>query len=145
MRKEPSWSNEYINIPFLELGRDHNGCDCYGLVRLVLLERCSIVIPSFVEEYTDIKQYRKIANKIQEQANALHDWIPVLRGTEQPYDVLVANMMGFPMHVGIIVKKNLLLHVIEGSNSCTVAYNKGEWKQPHKIVGIYRHRSLCTQ
>ncbi len=34
----PIWAGRYIGLPFAEHGRDRGGIDCWGLVRLTLLE-----------------------------------------------------------------------------------------------------------
>lgn len=31
------WWNEYVGLPFADKGRTREGCDCWGLVRLVPL------------------------------------------------------------------------------------------------------------
>lgn len=38
----------YVGIPYLPGGRDHGGLDCYGLVRLVMLEQFHVELPEFI-------------------------------------------------------------------------------------------------
>lgn len=47
----PIWAGRYIGLPFAEHGRDRSGIDCWGLVRLALLEQFSISVPSLAHEY----------------------------------------------------------------------------------------------
>jgi cell wall-associated NlpC family hydrolase len=37
---------DLIGVPFVDGGRDKNGCDCYGLARMVF-KRCGIVLPDY--------------------------------------------------------------------------------------------------
>lgn len=145
MRKDkidPRWANYYVGIPFLDKGRDENGCDCWGTVRLVMQEQCNIILPSFTESYKHTGNMLSISRKILMESLS-GDWVPVLRGQEKPFDVILARMHGQYMHVGIVVKKGLMLHTVEGQDTVTVEYNKGEWRVPGKIKGIYRHKELC--
>lgn len=40
---------KYINVPFKHRGRDWDGCDCYGLIRLIFKEELEISLPDFLE------------------------------------------------------------------------------------------------
>ena len=40
---------KYIDVPFVHRGRSFDGCDCYGLIRLIYKEELSIELPDFLE------------------------------------------------------------------------------------------------
>ena len=130
-----SWSNKYIQIPFIEKGRDFNGCDCWGLVRLVYEQELNIDLPSFLE-YENTKDIRAISRMIRE--NQFGDsWFKVT--DPLPFDVLVFRMMGSVAHVGIVVKNGLMLHCQKNVNTAHEAYllKSSDWVE--RLEGIYRH------
>ena len=45
-----SWSNAYIGLPHVALGRERRGCDCWGLVRLVYREQLGIALPAYTPD-----------------------------------------------------------------------------------------------
>ena len=44
------WFEDYVGIPFVDLGRDRSGIDCYGLIRLLYSERLSVEMPDYQYE-----------------------------------------------------------------------------------------------
>ncbi len=65
MTRAPAWAAEYIGIPFAERGRTRAGCDCWGLVRLVLAERFGIELPSYADGYETVKDHGRLVELIQ--------------------------------------------------------------------------------
>lgn len=140
-----NWSDKYVGLPFKPLGRDFNGVDCWGLKRLVLKEEKGIIVPSYTGFYerADDGEAKIIADKIAMET-AMSDWIPVPRGQEREFDGMLISLNGLPCHVGIVVRKNIVLHITEGINATTEDYRTNRWTVPGKIAGFYRHKQLCN-
>lgn len=130
------WSNRYIGIPFEDKGRTDQGCDCWGLVRLVYQRELGFELPSLLD-YSDTKDSKTISKMIRQHQDDL-TWLPVETQHAQPFDVCVFRMVGVAAHVGIVVKNGLMLHCQRGS--CTVHdeyLRDSNWSK--RLEGIYRH------
>lgn len=108
------WADAYVGLPFKARGRARDGLDCWGLVRLVWAERCNFIMPSFDE--TD-----DIAATIKTEANAFHE---TKDAKEFDAAIMMENVKiksGWilaPIHIGIVVEPNLVLHIRRGHLSC---------------------------
>lgn len=148
-RKPPSWVNDYIGIPFETHGRDHNGLDCWGLVRLVYEEKKGIILPSFTDVYDDIKQDNKsIAAEIranmprwEQVAHSTHDGL-VWDKDPEALDVVVMNIGNRPLHVGLMVSKDCMLHIERGIESACEKINQTQWKS--RIAGVFRYKAAVS-
>ena len=47
------WTARYINIPYINKGREFSGADCWGLVRLVYKNELGIDLPTYGEVSAD--------------------------------------------------------------------------------------------
>jgi len=135
----PSWVVQYIGIPFLSGGRDKNGCDCYGLVRLVLQEQFGYQLPLLSGMY-------KNANDCREIRELFSEHIPLLAGERidhpEPGSVAIIRFRGVPVHVGIFVSDDTLLHVLDGINAHMLKRDSPNLRGG--IEGIYRvDKSYC--
>lgn len=140
---EVSWASDYVGLPFLDGGRDRAGVDCWGLVALVYAERLEIRLPDFSAiRATDL---RSVARAIVAGIDG-EDWLPVIRGAEQEFDVVVmrghAGGVGIPAHVGIVAPYGTVLHVEK--NIDAVAPKLTSHSVKDRIVGVYRHHVIAS-
>ena len=135
----PFWAGHYIGLPFRDHGRDRLGLDCWGLVRLVLAEQFGIALPSYAHEYQRTTQAEKIGALIGREACK---WRPVTAGSEECGDAIVLRVRGMPMHVGLVVGDQQMLHIEQGINSVIERYNGPRWAD--RVAGFYRYRSFIS-
>jgi cell wall-associated NlpC family hydrolase len=127
---------EYIGIPFRERGRDREGCDCWGLVRLVLAERFGVLLPSF-DGYGSVRDRERIRALIEDDLPA---WTEV-GGRERAGDVVLLRVGGRPLHVGLVISPGTMLHIEAGIDACLERYDRLPWCR--RVLGVYRHRELA--
>lgn len=128
------WCNNYINLSFIEHGRTREGCDCWGLARLIYKEELDIDLPLLLN-YENTKDGRSIADLYEEEHLR---WVEIPKGEEQPFDVLVFKILGLPTHVAVVVQKGLMIHCEKGCGTHISDYNREkQWSQ--RLAGIYRY------
>ena len=120
-----------IGIPFLENGRSSStGWDCWGLC-MAAYKYLGIDLGGYEQIHTmDTENGRR---EIEKQVNK---WKKVELGQEQPWDIIHLR----PAHLGVVVERGRMLHVMAGTETCVCWYNSPFW-QP-KILGIYRHAEV---
>lgn len=130
----------YVGIPYVDRGRTREGCDCYGLLRLVIRDLCAIELPSFSDRYVTTADQAALAGLI---AGELAPWSPVGLGDERPFDGVLLRHGRSLSHIGLVVTAGRMLHVSEGGSSCIESYRAPPWS--HRLAGIFRYRSAsCT-
>lgn len=128
------WCNDYITIPFLEHGRDKNGCDCWGLARLIYDEQLGVKLPTLID-YKNTKDSEAIAKLYEEEHK---QWEEVPLGHEREFDIVVFKILGLPTHIGIVISKGIMLHCEYGVGTHASEYNREpQWKK--RLTGIYRY------
>lgn len=130
------WWNKYLPIPFKEKGRTFEGCDCWGLVRLILQEKKAVSLPSYDDLYESTKDKKAVESAIIDGTE--DEWIPVL--DPQPFDMVLLDILGIPMHVGIVTKEGFMLHCMNGVGTVHEDYTSVRWVS--RVKGFYRWRGL---
>lgn len=122
--------NRYVGLPWQDRGRTPDGCDCWGLLRLVYAGELGIDLPDHSNHYYTAAD-AAIGGLI---TVGLADWRPV--EAERPLDAVLIKQA--PWHVGVIVRRGLMLHMPHGKTSCIEPYDTGRWSR--RVEGIYRHK-----
>jgi cell wall-associated NlpC family hydrolase len=108
------WVKNYIGIPFVSNGRTREGCDCYGLCRLVLMGEFEITLPALSNDY-------KNARNVRETAGLFEKNMPVLLASrsESPEEKTLAIIRerGRLCHIGIYAGDGYILHTTAGTGS----------------------------
>lgn len=126
------WYNKYIDIPYLDGGRDLNGLDCWGLVRLVYVDQFDIELPSFSQEYATAKDHERLSEIF---AREKEHW--AAKEVPEIGDVILFKMLGTETHVGIYIGDSKFLHIREGVNSVVESVESRLWK--HRLVGYFKY------
>lgn len=138
------WPDAYVGLRFRDGGRARPAVDCWGLVRLVLMECCGIEVPG----YGDVAaaDLMAVALRISAQS-AVDPWTPVT--APRAFDV--ATMTGrhrsaggshlVVAHVGVVVDAGRLLHIEAASGAVVVPLDHPTIRP--RLRGFFRHRVLA--
>ena len=123
---------QYVGIPFVDAGRTKAGCDCWGLVRIVLQEQFGKTLPLWndYEIASGDEGEREVELGLREG--------PFTR-VEQPQsgDIALMRIFGKLCHVGLYLGNGEILHTSRGTDS--VIEKIDGMRQLHgKIEGYYR-------
>ena len=128
-----SWTDAYVGLPFLPDGRDRSGLDCWGLVCLVYRELLDIELPSYDGVY--VAQTRAMLRIVAEQIKLGQvQW--ELVDFPQPFDIALFRIGNLNCHIGIVIDRRHMLHIISGIDSCIEAYAGLIWRD--RLQGFYR-------
>jgi cell wall-associated NlpC family hydrolase len=136
----PDWVDRYVNIPFQDKGRSLAGCDCYGLLALILREQFSVELPSYVGAYASAYEMEETASLIAGRLPA-DGWRRVT-DRPRPGDGVVLRLLNRPWHVGVMVTATDFVHVFEDQGvSAIERLDSPRWAR--RVVGVYRHEALA--
>ena len=129
----PAWVNDYVGLPFVDGGRTRAGVDCYGLVRLVLREQFGISLPDYGDVYQSVRERETIAGALTQEKSR---WVNI----EQPHaaqlgDVALFRVGGLPLHCGLVLSPDVMLHVCQGCETVVEEMHGLVWGA--RFEGIY--------
>jgi len=130
----PYWAGHYIGLPFKEHGRNSDGLDCWGLVRLILNEQFERHVPSYAHAYESSMDQNRLGVLVKRESL---NWTRVNIQDARCGDVVVLRMRGEPMHVALVLGDQTMIHVERGINSVLAKYNSLRWKK--RVIGFFRY------
>lgn len=123
--------NKYIGLEFEDNGRGPK-FDCWGLAIRVLEDEFGHRLPDFSDEYIHAHDTFNIPLLV---AKERPKWERV--ETPEPGDVVLFNIGGLPVHVGVVVDKKRMLHIAKGTNACIEDFTSKKWKP--RTEGFYAY------
>lgn len=122
---------KYKGLVYKPNGRNLDGVDCYGLVRLVYKNELNIDLPSFDTDYqvSDLERIQDLIAQYKEGWEVTQ--IPTLGS------VVLFRIMGSESHIGIALSDTEFLHVREGMDSVVESLSNAKWK--NRVVGYFNY------
>jgi len=131
------WVNRYVGIPYLDGGRTRTGCDCYGLIRLVLAEQFHINLDAHDQFYTHATRDRRIIAERIQATKSRWPWRGVAREPALG-DVLLFTIKALPIHCALALGPSEMLHIQAGTDAVVENWRKSlSWKP--RLDGVYQH------
>lgn len=134
------WTARYVGVPFVDDGRSIDGCDCWGLFRLVYTERLGIDLPSYGD--TSARDLLGVTEAMSAGVAVDERWREVL--VPQEYDGVLMRAYGArdPGHVGIMIGAKQLLHVERKTAAVIVPLD--HYSVRSRILGFWRHQQCMN-
>ncbi len=130
----PAWAADYIGIPFARMGRTREGCDCWGLLNLIYAERLGGPLKPYEgNHWYDGAKASLIGPDAVRYASGFKR-VPV--ETAKLGDGLLLRIRGFPIHVGLVLTDQFMIHTTDTAGVCIERYTSTLWK--NRIVACYR-------
>lgn len=127
-----TFSNRAIDVPFKRHGRDFNGWDCWGLIKLAYDQVFGIKVSD--GDFGSPEENAEAFNQGKEE------WFKVAQ--ERPGDVVLMRNGRLACHVGLVIEKGLMLHTQEKYGTVVERFYSPTLKQ--RVVGIYRHAEFSS-
>ena len=118
---------DYTGIPYLVRGDTFDGCDCWGLVRIVYRD-LGIELPSYADYAGEI-------GGLVDGLVADDIWHEV--DEPAPLDVVLLRADWTDYHIGLIIGPGMMLHTVDLKNSCIENYNRPYWRP--RLRGFFRY------
>ena len=131
---------QYVGLPHRPHGRDRDGLDCWGLVRLVYAEALGIDLPSYVEDCPDLSERADLAALITGERDA-GPWRQVAKPAA--FDVLLFRVGPHATHVALAINSRDMLHLHGRSHSVIERIAAPMWAK--RLVGVYRYAPRPVQ
>ncbi len=143
------WTDKYIDLPFVPDGRDWQGVDCWGVIRLAYKGEKGIDLPAHSGILVDMgiaslkaaaaayDKFKESWDLVGTMVNRPQKELKELTKKICPFDVVLIRTGKFQWHAGLVVDRRKMLHISSGVNSCVVEFTDPEWR--HRVEEFRRH------
>lgn len=132
-----TWANKYIGIPYVILGRDASGLDCYGLIRHVMAQEFNVTMPLLTTDGA-----RSPRALTREFLILRRSFVQVEKAQEG--DIIIFKPMNQPTHVAIAIGiDSYFLHTEPMKNACIESWKSPMWI--NLLDSVWRHKSKCHE
>ena len=130
--KEKIDISKYIKIPYKNKGRDINGCDCWGLIRLIYINEYGITLPILSSNYEEASDAIEVGYTVENEKLSIRN---KQKNIPEYGDLIIFNINRNPCHIGMYIGKNRVLHILKGTDSVIESLNSFRLKG--RIEGYY--------
>jgi len=122
-----------LDIPFVDRGRDWNGCDCWGLVRLIATHEFGRGYPMLSGRYETSEDGNTVQELIDTERSK---WQEIKAGQEKFGDFVTLFVKGAECHVGTVLSENRLIQTMKSTGPTIERYDRNPWKK--RVRKFYR-------
>lgn len=123
---------KYQKIPFIEKGRNFDGCDCWGLLYLIYKDFLKIELPTYANEYENTSD-EKVLGKIVNENKVT--WNEII--SPSIFDAVLFRIKGQPMHVGVFIGDGKFIHCLHNVGVSIEKLKSIMWR--NRIIGYYHY------
>lgn len=134
----PSWARQFIGLKFGDKGRGPEEFDCWGLVRWIYQKQLQIALPDYLmyDSVTNDDEVESVIRMGREEG-----WEKFEKA--KPLDVVLFNIYGRPLHVGVVINGDQFVHSPEDDFTRIEYYTARHWAR--RIEGFYRHEAVSSR
>jgi cell wall-associated NlpC family hydrolase len=123
----------YVGISYKHQGRDMNGIDCWGLIKLIYKDMLGIEIWDIGENYTEDWSWEGKNHFIE---NYQKQWERV--SEPRIFDgILINNGKGIANHAGVMLENGRFIHCIKAGVVISKITDRN-WR--NRIAGYFRYK-----
>jgi len=133
MNNIPSWASKYIGIPYKAKGTTLKGMDCLGLLELIYKEQLNIELP--FNEHLEVENDKQMEIATNSIINGKEKWKQLV--WPEKFCVININILGYPVHFGLCLNDEYMIHSLKGHNSVIERFTGIKWSS--RVEGFYRY------